>query len=155
MGVRITALIAAAAALLASPAFADAPAPEAVVQQLYAESGLAFGGPGSQQLLASDLYGALLRRSAAAQGSSPVDFDYRYGAKETEISGFMLLPQIDNDRAKVVAVFKNFGKPQSVDWTLCRMPAGDWRIADASSNTGQAPWNLRQILGLRSDPVRC
>ncbi len=67
----------------------------------------------------------------------------------------MLLPQIDNDQAKVVAVFKNFGKPQSVDWTLCRTASGDWRIADASSNTAQVAWDLRQILGLRSDPVRC
>ncbi len=153
MGLRMTALVVAAAALLASPALAVEP--EAVVQQLYAEPSLAFGGPGSQQVLASDLYGALLRHSAAAQGSSPVDFDYRYGAKETEISGFMLLPQIDNDQAKVVAVFKNFGKPQSVDWTLCRTASGDWRIADASSNTAQVAWDLRQILGLRSDPVRC
>ena len=143
----------AGAALLASPALASAP--EDVVQRLYAEPALAFGGAGSQQVLAFDLQGALSRRSAAAQGASPVDFDYRYGAKETEISGFMLLPQIDNDRAKVVAVFKNFGKPQSVDWTLCRMPAGDWRIADASSNTGQVAWDLRQILDLRSDQVRC
>ncbi len=154
MRLRIAAVIVAgAAALLASPALASDP--QDVVRQLYAQPGLAFGGPGSQEVLASDLHGALSQRTAGVQGASPVDFDYRYGAKETEISGFMLLPQVDNDEAKVVAVFKNFGRPQSVDWLLCRMPTGSWRIADASSNTGQTAWDLRQILGLRADQVRC
>ncbi len=67
----------------------------------------------------------------------------------------MLLPQIDNDQAKVVAVFKNFGKPESVDWSLCRTPGGEWRIADASSNTYAVAWDLRQLLGLRADVVHC
>ena len=140
-------------ALTAAPALAADP--QDVVQRLYAEPALAFGGPGSQQVLASDLQGAMSQRAAGSPGVSPVDFDYRYGAKETEISGFMLLPQIDNDQAKVVAVFKNFGKPESVDWTLCRTPVGDWRIADAASNTGTAPWDLRQLLGLRGDVIHC
>ena len=150
---RIVALlIAAATALLASPALAADP--QDVVQRLYAEPSLAFGGPGAQQVFASDLNSVLSQRAARSPGVSPVDFDYRYGAKETEISGFMLLPQIDNDQAKVVAVFKNFGKPQSVDWTLCRTPGGDWRIADAASNTGSVAWDLRQLLGLHPE-VRC
>ena len=129
--------------------------PQDVVHQLYAEPGLAFGGPGSQQVLSADLASALHARAAGALGPGPVDFDYRYGARETEISGFMLLTQIDNDRAKVVAVFKNFGKAESVDWTLCRTPGGDWRVADAASNTGPQAWELRQMLGLRSDQVSC
>ncbi len=148
----VTLLIAAATALLASPALAADP--QDVVQRLYGEPSLAFGGPGSQQVFASDLDGVLSQRAAGSPGVSPVDFDYRYGAKETEISGFMLLPQIDNDQAKVVAVFKNFGKPQSVDWTLCRASGGEWRIADAASNTGSVAWDLRQLLGLRPE-VRC
>ena len=155
MNIRIVALIfSAGTALLASPASASEP--QDVVKQLYAQPSLAFGGPGSQDVLASDLQGALSQRAAARMaGASPVDFDYRYGAKETEISGFMLLPQVDNDEAKVVAVFKNFGRPESVAWTLCRLPTGDWRIADASSNTESVAWDLRQILGLRADQVRC
>jgi hypothetical protein len=84
-----------------------------------------------------------------------VDFDYRYGFRETEISGFALLPQVDNDEASVVAVFKNFGEPESVDWTLCRTASGDWRVADASSNTGPQSWDLRQILRLPQASVRC
>ena len=142
-----------AAALTAGAACAADP--QDVVQQLYAEPGLAFGGPGSQQVLSADLDGAIHTRAGRSLGPSLADFDYRYGANQSEISGFMLLPQIDNNQAKVVAVFKNFGKPESVDWTLCRLPNGDWRIADASSNTGPQAWDLRQILGLRPDQVRC
>ena len=139
---------------LAAPA-AWAADPQEVVQRLYVEPGLAFGGPGSEQVMSTDLEGAFHTRVSHSPGTNPIDFDYRYGARETEISGFMLLPQVDNDEAKVVAVFKNFGKPESVDWSLCRTADGDWRIADASSNTGAAAWDLRQILGLRPDPVRC
>jgi len=141
------------AMLAAASAFAGGP--QDVVQQLYAEPALAFGGPGSQQVLSSDLEGAIQARIARSPGSGPVDFDYRYGAKQTEISGFELLPQIDNNQAQVVAVFKNFGKPESVDWTLCKAPNGDWRIADASSNSDSTAWDLRQILGLRQDQIRC
>jgi len=129
--------------------------PQDVVQQLYAEPGLAFGGPGSQSVLSSDLDSAIRARTARAPDASPVDFDYRYGSKETEISGFELPPQVDNNQAQVVAVFKNFGKPESVDWTLCQAGDGSWRIANASSNSDARAWDLRQILGLRPDQVRC
>ena len=151
--VRIPAVLLSFGAFLVSSA-ALASSPTDVIQQLYAEPGLAFGGVGSEQVLAADLQGAL-RTGARARGSSPIDFDYRYGFKETEISGFALLPQVDADQAKVVAVFKNFGRPESVDWSLCRTPDGDWRVADASSVTGPQAWDLRQILGLRSDQVAC
>ena len=151
---RIPALVLSLGALLAAPA-ALASEPTEVVRRLYAEPSLAVGGAGSQGLMAADLMAALQTAQARSQGSSPIGFDYRYGFRDTEISGFELLSQIDNDQAKVVAVFKNFGKPESVDWLLCRTPDGDWRIADASSNTGPQTWDLRQILGLRPDPVRC
>jgi hypothetical protein len=151
---RIAALIVSlGAALSVSSAFAADP--QDVVQQVYAEPSLAFGGPGSQAVLATDLESAIRARTSRSPGVSPVDFDYRYGFKDTEISGFMLISQIDNDTAKVVAVFKNFGKAESVDWTLCMTPGGDWRIADASSNSDSTAWDLRQILGLRPDQVRC
>jgi hypothetical protein len=135
--------------------FALASTPTDVVQQLYAEPGLAFGGSGSQDVLSADLQGALHAAAGRVRGSSPVDFDYRYGFKQTEISGLQLLPQIDNDEAKVVAVFKNFGRPESVNWLLCRTPDGGWRVADASSVTGPEAWDLRRILGLRPDQVSC
>ncbi len=151
---RISALALSLGALLAAPA-ALASEPATVVQQLYAAPSLALGEAGSQGLLASDLAAALRAARSGSQASSWVDFDYRYGFKDTEITGLAFVPQIDNDQAKVVAVFKNFGRPESVEWLLCRTPAGDWRIADASSNTGPQDWDLRQMLGLRPDPVRC
>lgn len=152
--VRIPAIILSLGALLASTA-AVAAEPTDVVQQLYAEPDPAFGGSASQQVLSTDLENALRAASARAHGASPVDFDYRYGFKDVDISGFNLLPQIDNDQAKVVAVFKNFGKPESVDWSLCKTADGEWRIADASSVTGPEAWDLRRMLGLRPDQVSC
>lgn len=146
--------VAAALGTLSVSASAWASAPQDVVQQLYAEPSLAFGGSGSQQVLAADLDNALQAARARSNGAGPIDFDYRYGFKETEISGFALLPQLDNNKAKVVAVFKNFGRPESVDWFLCKTPDGGWRVADASSVTGPAAWDLRQMLGLQAE-VRC
>jgi hypothetical protein len=148
---RIPAVLLSLGALLACSS-AVAAEPRDVVQQLYAEPNLAFGPDGGPQVFASDLEQAL---NARARGAGLVDFDYRYGFKDVEISGFNLLPQIDNDQAKVVAVFKNFGRPESVDWSLCKTAEGDWRIADASSVTGPEAWDLRKMLGLRSDQVSC
>ena len=143
----------------ASATAAEAPrSPMEVVRALYTEPSIAFGGPQSSDYLAQDLVGAL--RSVPAYGVGghrpmPMDFDYRYGARETEISGFMLLPRDDADQAQVVAVFMNFGKPESVDWTLCRGPDGDWRIADAFSNSDSHNWDLRDMLRLPQTVVRC
>ena len=150
----LQALALAGVAATAAPAFAGTD-PMEVVQALYAQPSLALGGPQSAGYLAEDLMTAMRSASGRSGSSGPVGFDYRYGARETEISGFELLPQVDNDQAKVVAVFKNFGKPESVDWTLCRDHGGDWRIADASSNTGPQDWDLRQILHLPVDDIRC
>lgn len=152
---RRSAAVALALGVAAASAAHAAQSPMEVVQALYAEPGLAFGGPESSAYLSQDLLAALKSASARAQGSSPVDFDYRYGFRETDISGFALLPQVDNDEASVVAVFKNFGEPESVDWTLCRTPDGTWRVADASSNTGPRSWDLRQLLRLSQSNVEC
>ena len=152
--VRIPAILLSLGALPGASS-AMAAEPVDVVQQLYAEPGLALGAAGAQQVLAADLENALHAASARAGGASPVAFDYRYGFKDVEISGFALLPQVDNDQAKVVAVFKNFGKPESVDLSLCRTPEGEWRVADVSSVTGPEAWDLRRMLGLRPDQVSC
>ena len=128
--------------------------PVDVVQALYAEPGLALGPDRMPAYFARDL-DAALERDAVDQGRlASIGFDYRYGAQANQISGLQFIPELDNDQAKVVAVFKNFGKPNSVDWTLCRRADGDWKIVDATSNTGSTTWDLRQILGL-PDKVRC
>lgn len=154
LGWRWTALVL-AVGLGAGPAAHAAQSPMDVVRALYSQPSDALGGPGASGYLAQDLSAALQSAAVRAHGSSPVAFDYRYGARETEISGFALLPQVDNDEASVVAVFKNFGEPESVDWTLCRTPDGDWRVADASSNTGRQSWDLRKILMLSRTTVQC
>jgi hypothetical protein len=129
--------------------------PLEVVRALYAEPSIAFGGPQASDYLAQDLIGALRSGPAYGRGGRAMDFDYRYGARETEISGFMLIPRDDGDQARIVAVFMNRGRPESVDWTLCRSDDGEWRIADASSSSDSQSWDLRQMLRLPQTAVRC
>jgi hypothetical protein len=143
----------AAAALAFASIFAAAPAfasePQEVVRALYSEPTLALDAAHAAGYFASDLAAALRVRTIA-----PAGFDYRYGAVDLQISGLELVTDIDHDQARVVAVFKNYGKANSVDWTLCRRPNGDWRITDAHSNTGATEWNLRQVLHMPAE-VRC
>ena len=139
----------------AGPVAAAAHEPDDLVRALYGEASTAMGPERMPVYFARDLEAAL-DHDAADQGQlAAIGFDYRYGAQSAQISGLQFIPEVDNDEAKVVAVFKNFGKPNSVDWTLCRRAGGDWRIVDASSNTGATTWDLRQILGLPADKVRC
>lgn len=128
--------------------------PKNLVGAFYAEPNLALAPSRSSAYLARDL-DAALKADSANVGRVAVGFDYRYGAQDLDVSGLDLLQEIDNDQAKVTAVFKNFGHPQSVNWTLCRRPDGGWRIADADSNTGRAAWGLRAMLGLPADRIRC
>jgi len=128
--------------------------PQDLVRAFYAEPNLYLSPARSSSYLARDLDVAL-KTPARPDEVGAIDFDYRYGAQDLEVSGLELLQEVDNDQARVVAVFKNFGKPESVDWTLCRRSDGDWRIADAASNTGRDPWDLRVMLRLPADRIRC
>ncbi len=141
--------------VLAASGRAFAQEPLAVVQALYGEQTLTFTPSRSATYFARDLDTALKIDAGNPQEVGAVDFDYRYGAQENEVSGLELLPEVDNDQARVVAVFKNFGKANSVEWTLCRRANGDWRIANAGSNTGSEEWDLRRMLKLPVDRLRC
>jgi hypothetical protein len=132
----------------APPALANEP--QEIVRALYTEPSASLDPDRSAGYFAADLAGAM-----QAKRISPASFDFRYGAEDMRISDLHLVTDIDHDHARVVAVFKNYGKANSVDWTLCRRTDGDWRIADASSNTGPQDWDLRQLLGLPSGAVRC
>ena len=127
--------------------------PKALVEEVYAKMSVNMDGSDMGRFMTSDLLGAM-RRSTPAGDAGPVDFDYRYGAQDADISGLNILEMIDNDDAKVVAVFKNHGRPFSVNWKLCRRATGDWRIYDAWSNTGEE-WDLRQMLRLPAAHGRC
>ena len=139
----------AAAALVLASILAAAPAlanePQDVVRSLYTEPSLSLDEARAAVYFSSDLEGAM----------RPLGFDYRYGVGDLQISGLELVTDVDHDQARVVAVFKNYGKANSVQWTLCRRPDGAWRIADAFSNTGPQDWDLRQMLRLPTASVRC
>ena len=149
-------VLAASLALAAASSGAQAsPGPTAVVRSLYSERNLTFGPYQSARYFSRDLDAALRHDGGNPDEVGAVDFDYRYGAQDLRISGLHLLEEVDQDSARVVAVFKNHGKANGVDWVLCRRADGDWHIADASSNTGPESWDLRALLKLPSAPVRC
>lgn len=128
-------------------------APKALVEMVYAKMSVNMDGSDMGRFLTGDLLAAMHRTTPAGE-AGPIDFDYRYGAQDADISGLNILEIIDNDDAKVVAVFKNHGRPFSVNWKLCRAQSGDWRIYDAWSNTGEE-WDLRQLLALPPQPGAC
>jgi hypothetical protein len=127
--------------------------PKALVQRLYGEPSLSMDGRGLDRYLATDLSGAMKADSHPGEVGA-IDFDYRYGAQDLRIAGLNILETIDNDEAQVVAVFKNFNRPHSVNWKLCKRAGGDWRIYDAWSNTGEE-WDLRQMLRMPAAHGKC
>jgi hypothetical protein len=137
--------LALAGAMMATGAWAYEP--QDVVRALYTEPSVSMEPIRSAGYFARDLDGAL-----KSGGSG---FDFRYSAQGMQIRGLELVADIDHDQARVVAVFKSSGKANSVDWTLCRRPNGDWRITNAASNTGAQAWDLRQMLSLPETVVRC
>jgi hypothetical protein len=93
-----------------------------------------------------------------------IDFDWRYGAQDEEITELKVeavrlkpgaMPMAD--RGEVRATFKNFGRPHEVLYRVCKSPEGGWRISDVSSVGEKADdtWDLRQLLKLDPDKVRC
>ncbi len=139
--------------LACAPAMASVPTE--LVRALYGEANISLSPAQSTAYFAHDLDVALRADSANPGEVGAVDFDYRYGAQDDQISGLNFIEEIDHDSASVVAVFKNFGKANSVNWTLCRRNDGSWRVADAWSNTGSETWDLRDMLKLARDRVRC
>ncbi len=142
---------------LASAAAAQGagPPPKALIVALYAEPTLTLEAARAASYFARDLDSAIRQDTSNPGEVGVMDFDFRYGAQEVDISGLQMLQEIDNDQARVVVVFKNFGHPQSVNWTLCRRTDGQWRIANAASNTSKDSWDLRDMLRLAADRIRC
>ena len=132
-----------------------AAAPLDLIRSLYVVEALDLSQAQSAAVYANDLDGALHRDSSNPGEVGAIDFDFRYGAQDEQISGLNFIEQIDHDQATVVAVFKNFGKANSVNWTLCRRFDGGWRVADAWSNTGADTWDLRDMLKLPHDRFHC
>jgi hypothetical protein len=80
-----------------------------------------------------------------------IDFDYRYGAQEVELSNLQLGALNTLDGERVVARFDNAQKPFEVDYDLVLTREG-WRIADVSApaQQGDQAWSLRAMLKLPS-----
>jgi len=141
------------AATCSAPAWAGAPGD--LVKSLYTEQTLGFDAAKSARYFAADLGAALRADSSSPEEVGPINFDYRYGSQDGRITGLQFIEDTDRGQSRVVAVFKNDRRPHSVDWLLCRRQDGGWHIADASSNTGAAPWGLRTMLNLPADRVLC
>ena len=151
---RLLPAVALTVSLGANAASATAIAPKDLVRQLYAEPSATLDATKARRYFAADLDSSLRGGSDSGPMGS-FNFDYRYGSQSIDVSGLQFLEQDDNDQARVVAVFKNYGRPESVEWVLCRRPDGDWRIADASSNTDRNEWDLRDLVRLAHSPVHC
>jgi hypothetical protein len=150
--IRAFAAVAVAGLCLAGAARAEV-SPKALVRTLYNRASISMDASGLDGFLTTDLAQAMRADSRPGEVGA-IDFDYRYGAQDLRISGLNILEVIDNNEAQVVAVFKNFNRPHSVNWKLCRRASGEWRIYDAWSNTGEE-WDLRQMLRLPPRPGHC
>ena len=92
-----------------------------------------------------------------------IDFDWRYGAQDFEITELKVeathldaagaMPMAD--RGEVRATFKNFGKPYEVLYRVCRSARAGGGSPTCRQSAGTAKWDLRQMLHLDPDKVRC
>lgn len=153
----VHALVALAAAL--QGASAATPAEVHLVERLYAREALP---PKMGLLFAHDLAAAYRKDTGVPGEVGVIDFDWRYGAQDFQITGLKVeaAPLAPGqapmtDVGLVRARFKNFGKPGEVFYRLCLRPGVGWRIADVYSKDASDPWDLRDMLKLDPDKVRC
>ncbi len=76
-----------------------------------------------------------------------IDFDWRYGAQDTEIGNLEFFNMEGPRTATIRARFRNFGKPGEVVYDLCHAQRG-WRISDVHMAAGADSWDLRKMLKL-------
>jgi hypothetical protein len=114
------------------------------------------------RIFARDLARAYRKDTSHPDEVGEIDFDWRYGAQDEEITELKVeavrlkpgaMPMAD--RGEVRATFKNFGKPYEVLYRVCRSAEGGWRIANVSSVGGEDKWDLRRLLKLDPVKVRC
>jgi hypothetical protein len=158
MAAIIVAVAVSAAAETPAPLGAP-PAAVQVVRRLYAHKLTPTHVTG---VFARDLARAYRKDISHSGEVGEIDFDWRYGAQDFEITELKVeatrlkpgaMPMAD--RGEVRATFKNFGKPYEVLYRVCRSAEGGWRIADVSSVGDADKWDLRQLLHLDPDKVRC
>ena len=142
----------AAKAPTASSSVAEAPATPipaptdslALVRTLYDQETIPSDEPNITAFFSRDLSLALMT-DASSPETQAVSADYRYGAQDIEIADLTFEPYADGPDGSVIrAHFRNFGKPTTVSYELCRRPSGEWRIKDVSGPSG----TLRSALKL-------
>ena len=138
MKVRVVFACAAGAALLAGGVQAQ-PAPskaDGVVKDLYVEWTSADLDP--------DKY--FVKDVADALKPKPIDFDYRFDTKSTDIGavGFAS-EQVADATGRIRADFTVGKKKSKVLYTVCKREDGTWRVKDAAV---PGKWTLRELLKL-------
>ncbi len=152
----------------AAPATAPAPAPApklrtdlpglAVIHDLYAPALTPFPEkPAQDPFFTTEVARALKAHSHPGRVGA-IDFDYRYGAQDVQLTNLQLAAVNTLDGERVVARFDNAGKPYEVDYDLVLTRDG-WRISDVSAppQQGDMSWGLRALLKLPppdSEPPR-
>ncbi|HVY33713.1 MAG TPA: hypothetical protein VG960_04755 [Caulobacteraceae bacterium] len=122
-----------------------------LVQALYAPSVMPFPDkPAKDPFFTLDLAKAMKRDSHPGEVGA-IDFDYRYGAQDVQLSNLRITAINTLDGERVVARFENAEKPFEVDYDLVLTRDG-WRIADVSApaQQGDEAWSLRAMLKLPS-----
>ena len=141
--------------LTAVLALAGAPAaalddPDQLVRAIYTRDAL----PTSERDMAW-FYAADLKRALKADSSTgevgAIDFDFRYGAQDFDVTGLTFSKVGQNAEATVTARFINFGKPKTITYRMCLGRTG-WKIADVTDGDGE--WRLRALLQLPAQ-ARC
>ena len=135
MQVRLVFMCAAAAALLAGTVQAQSK-PDAIVKDLYVEWTAADLDP--------DKY--FVKDVAEALKPKPIEFDYRFDTKSTDVGGVDFTnEQVADASGRIRADFMVGKKKSKVLYTVCKREDGTWRVKDAAS---PGKWTLRELLKL-------
>ena len=135
MGVRFVMAVASAAALLGGAAQAQGN-PDGIVKDLYVEW--------TAKDLDPDKY--FVKDVAEALKPKPLDFDYRFDTKSTDVGGVdFTTEQAAEAAGRIRADFIVGKKKSKVLYTVCKREDGTWRVKDAAV---PGKWTLREMLKL-------
>jgi len=134
--------------------------PDQLVRAIYDAKSLPTTELDSDRILARDASAAYKLQLKADEPKPATDFDWRYDSQEWEITDLVISrgsnPAFRDGRtfSDVTVTFKNFGKPETVVWTLCLGVSG-WRVADVKGGDGEGAWTLRELLEIPPGEVQC
>ncbi len=137
--------------LLAAPATA-LDDPDQLVRQLYRRDSIPVSNAGVDRFFARDLARAMKKDMKSKDEVGVLDFDYRYGAQDFEVTELTFKKQAVGNGATVTASFKNFAKAEVVTYRMC-IAAKGWRIADIAGASDEERWELRKMFKLPARTV--